>query len=236
MSEFFYCAECNELYDSPVVLPCSHSICKRHIDQAVRFFKCSQCKLDIRIPVEGFIQNKELARMVGNFKNKRETIKANELKQQELKSQILLSTEQIDEFLTNENNLKLYVESTVKNFTDDAQNLFDEHFKIIDIQVEIIIEMLNKSERSLKRDTCSSEAVISFLKDKESIINSFLERLKFLDNEREWKSIKEQTDKLLNEIKIQSIELDNFIFKKSLYNDNLKVFEFSKLRINSNRK
>ena len=53
------CKKCDSYLVDPVLLPCSHSICQRHIDLAgiinKRKIKCGKCSKDHVIPRSGFI-------------------------------------------------------------------------------------------------------------------------------------------------------------------------------------
>ena len=45
------CVNCLEVLKSPVLLPCSHSICDKHVtDSDKETIKCGLCKVDHLIP------------------------------------------------------------------------------------------------------------------------------------------------------------------------------------------
>lgn len=55
------CVNCREILDSPIILPCSHSICKKHCEQSIKCFKCGS---DHDIPKDGFPSFKALAKII----------------------------------------------------------------------------------------------------------------------------------------------------------------------------
>ena len=61
------CAECNEILESPVLLPCSHSICNKHIKDCSKVsIKCGICGVDHQIPPKtGFPKNQALEEIIG---------------------------------------------------------------------------------------------------------------------------------------------------------------------------
>lgn len=50
------CSACNKVLETPVFLPCSHSICKKHVIEKNRGDKlrCAKCGFDHEIPANGF--------------------------------------------------------------------------------------------------------------------------------------------------------------------------------------
>ena len=61
------CAECNEILESPVLLPCSHSMCNKHIKDCNSVsIKCGICGVDHKIPPKvGFPKNQALEEIIG---------------------------------------------------------------------------------------------------------------------------------------------------------------------------
>ena len=60
------CYECNKVFETPVFLPCSHSICKKHINEKKSGGKliCSKCGFDHEIPSNGFPVNDALCEII----------------------------------------------------------------------------------------------------------------------------------------------------------------------------
>ena len=55
------CTICYEFIESPVILPCSCNICKRHVlNQTNDFIRCEKCGVEHQIPINGFQANNVL--------------------------------------------------------------------------------------------------------------------------------------------------------------------------------
>ena len=50
------CAFCHEIVESPVILPCNDTVCKKHVTNQIKddHFKCDKCGDEHRIPANGF--------------------------------------------------------------------------------------------------------------------------------------------------------------------------------------
>ena len=50
------CAICHEIVESPVILPCNDTVCKKHVTSQIKddHFKCDKCGDEHRIPANGF--------------------------------------------------------------------------------------------------------------------------------------------------------------------------------------
>lgn len=64
LSNAIKCANCSSILDSPVLLPCGHSICKSHVIGTNSFIVCSKCESKHKIPKVGFLDNKSLAEII----------------------------------------------------------------------------------------------------------------------------------------------------------------------------
>ena len=60
------CVECYEILESPVLLPCSHSICEKHVRADSKdSLKCGECGVDHQIPSKtGFPKNHALEEII----------------------------------------------------------------------------------------------------------------------------------------------------------------------------
>ena len=59
------CATCKKMLKTPVILPCGHTICKHHVDEAAknnetRHIRCDICLEFYEIPVNGFVRVRAL--------------------------------------------------------------------------------------------------------------------------------------------------------------------------------
>ena len=49
------CAICREILESPVILPCNDTICKKHVsNQTNNLIRCEKCGVEHQIPTNGF--------------------------------------------------------------------------------------------------------------------------------------------------------------------------------------
>jgi hypothetical protein len=58
------CTECMCVLESPVILPCSDLICKKHVKEEAREFHCLACDIIHPVPSGGFPVNKALGIML----------------------------------------------------------------------------------------------------------------------------------------------------------------------------
>ena len=70
LDESIECSSCNEFIDTPVVLPCGHSICKYHVEEAEELLEtnktieCEKCHETHEIPEKGFARNRALENLI----------------------------------------------------------------------------------------------------------------------------------------------------------------------------
>ena len=60
------CPECKQLLETPVLLPCHHSICEKHVNEKKSGEKliCSKCGIDHEIPTNRFPLNEALCDII----------------------------------------------------------------------------------------------------------------------------------------------------------------------------
>ena len=59
------CAICHEIIDSPVLLPCTDTVCKKHVSNKTNdIIRCEICGVEHRIPSNGFHANKALKEII----------------------------------------------------------------------------------------------------------------------------------------------------------------------------
>ena len=55
------CAICHDIIESPVILPCSWNVCKKHVSNHTNdVIRCEKCGAEHRIPTNGFQENNAL--------------------------------------------------------------------------------------------------------------------------------------------------------------------------------
>lgn len=62
ISNAIKCVNCREVLVSPVVLPCSDSICKKHV--TYQSIICGECGIEHKVPENGFIDASALAEII----------------------------------------------------------------------------------------------------------------------------------------------------------------------------
>lgn len=60
------CIECENVLNTPIILPCNHSICKKHLNKRNIGKKliCAKCGIDHEIPANGFPLNEALCEII----------------------------------------------------------------------------------------------------------------------------------------------------------------------------
>jgi cell fate (sporulation/competence/biofilm development) regulator YmcA (YheA/YmcA/DUF963 family) len=233
------CTQCKQTLESPVILPCSDSICKKHVKDEAREFHCLQCDIIHAVPTGGFLKNKALAILLveniqknkfhpqyesafDSFKNLEKSVDKMKLLH---KDPFYLINEAIGE---------------LKRVTD----LLRDEFKLkIDREADAIIKELNEYEKACKSNLDSADvsknlenlaANIDEINDKMDKWQKALRN--FEPRETEWKVIQE---KCAEYKKMFDLELnayrDDFLMKKlNVYQQ--KLLSFCTIKLESDRK
>ena len=132
------CSICHEILESPVVLPCNETICKKHVSNQLNdnFFRCDKCGVEHQIPTNGFPPNIALQNIIevgiagldfGNVHNEaKKSCESFEKLLQEvevlLKDPYIIAHERISELKNSVqlkgNELKLIVDEEIKKLID----------------------------------------------------------------------------------------------------------------------
>ena len=66
IQKIIICSECNKVFETPIILPCNHSICHKHVNKKSigDKFKCSKCGLDHEISANRFPLNEDLCEII----------------------------------------------------------------------------------------------------------------------------------------------------------------------------
>lgn len=217
VSNAIKCVNCKCVLQTPVLLPCSHSICKKHTtDSSKGVIFCNKCGLEHSIPrlsstnTEGFPLNEALAEIIESrildpyfSKERRQT---NE------------SCEKLDEALTIlEQMLKdpLYFTHEVIASLKDVIQLKGEEVKLkIDKKMANLLDKLEKCDQDCKNALKSSEYVRNLAKIEQENVAILGKWLKTLDeinfNEFDGKRIKSESERVIEslESKLLQIKLD----------------------------
>lgn len=60
MNSLMDCPQCQETFEKPVILPCGHTLCKKHeykLNETSKIMRCPACQLDHSVPSVGFPSN-----------------------------------------------------------------------------------------------------------------------------------------------------------------------------------
>ena len=225
------CSECNKVLETPVFLPCSHSICKKHVTEKNRGDKlrCAKCGFDHEIPVNGFPVIEALCEII---KAKIGTI--------DLGSAYKEATESCDKFggyvkemehLVNDPKTYTYDEiSQLKN----RVHLKSEQLKLkIDKETEKLLDKLKKYQTRCD-DSLTADSYLSWKRKrnyKETYSASLaswkseLNELKF--DERKWKKITKECNKSIEilEEEIKKLKKDFLLGDFTNYSKHVDFFE-----------
>jgi hypothetical protein len=219
ISNAIKCVNCKHILDTPVSLPCGHSICKKHSTGVKEPVLCYSCGVEHQLPRNGeFPQNLGLTEIIeaqiGSFDFGKEYHEAKQ------------SCEQFDELLTK-------IEHTLNDpfhFTHDAIEYLKNVVQLKGEQMKHEIDMkMSSSFQKLDeyKNECKSKCkTIEYLQEATRLgqekdanrkqLNEWLVTLnEFKFNDSVWKMIKNESEK-----KIESVqnELDRFKASSLLQN------------------
>ena len=158
MNPFLTCLICGQTFEEPVILPCCHTICKKHEKECLENkLSCPECNTIHEMPENGFLHNL-IAKNLIKYKFDRLELKP------EHKSAIESNTylkEVIDEF----KRLREHPELEITEKIGKLRNKIDLHReevkkKIDDDAIELIQE-LDEYESKCKADLSANKLVVS---------------------------------------------------------------------------
>lgn len=191
ISKALKCAECRQIIQSPVILPCGLSVCKHHTESKSKFF-CMSCADEHTTPANGcFPSNKALEEMI-----------AAEIQELDLGKEHKLAldlcnklNETIEKLSNAYENPELYIHekmSTLKNKVDLKRELLKLE---IDAMADKMIEKIVKYEDECKTHTTSS---------------SFKADFKEVDDKVKWaKADCKKWSANLNRLKVDVVDFEN---------------------------
>lgn len=223
MNPFITCLICKQTFEQPVILPCSHSVCKKHEQDSkngdLNQISCPKCNKVHEIPENGFISN-SLAEDLIKYKFDRQYQGAEHKAAKETCDYL---KELVDEF----KRLRANPELKITHAIDEMRNRIDLKREVakqkIDDEALKLSEELNEYEAKRKAGLNGNKLVVS------SEIEEFVESLESDRSkwEEELKSF-ELNLRVLKSIHVDSIaaceklrpECDRI--KKSLFTDEFK--------------
>lgn len=224
ISNAIKCASCCAMLNSPVILPCGHSICKSHVEKNPKNqIKCGKCGKEHTIPNDGFLDNISLMEILSSQVHKINLGKVHEKAKLDTKDLQSLVFE-VDYFLRDPTH------QTYEKIADFKNQIFlrREEFKfIIDQETEILIKKFDEYELKFKNSISGSENK-NRTKDLVAANNSVKQALENFKNRLEEINVNNEIWQCLcDEIGLEQKKLTNNLkdFKKSLIStdfENLK--------------
>jgi hypothetical protein len=191
------CVECKAILESPVFLPCSDLICKKHVKPDAKEFHCLHCDIIHPIPDAGFPHNKGLAIML-------------EAKVQKVKcipeysnafSSFKLLGKVIDDMSLLQKDPFYLINKKIGELKSETDIIRDQFKLKIDQKADSIIKELDVYEQECKRNLDSKETTQKLEKLTANIdaIKSEMEKWQktlncFETSAEEWTIVREKTD------------------------------------------
>lgn len=229
------CVNCQVVLNSPVLLPCGHSICKSHVQPSSKSaIKCKQCGVDHTSPNEGFPNNQALAEIISTQVQSLDFGKIHQQAQESCR-ELQLNVKNAKTLIDDPN---YYINDVIEELKNDVF-LKREQLKLeIDQESEKLIKMLEgyaiRCESYLNEDEFKSkrknqELLVIQIQTKLNDWNTKLNQIKF--DEEIWKNI-------TNDCQKEKVKLETEIFslrKSLLQNEYAKMKDcisyFQKIRI-----
>lgn len=204
------CNICKSIFESPVILPCNHSICKDHTETSEEI-KCNKCGRNHKVPNHGFPENESLAEIIAAQVHKINLGKVHEKAKEDTESLYPL-IKQVGDILADPSHQMNEEVDHMKN----QVHLRREELKLkIDQEAEKIVNKIE--EYALKFDTylgdsknkIISSQLVESKKSVERTLEDCRNRLNEINVDDDlWKSISEKTTFDYNRL---ANNLDNLI-------------------------
>ena len=161
MNSLIECLICKQTFIQPVILPCSHTICKKHEKECAHFneneISCPQCNKAHKIPENGFLVN-YLAENLIKYKFDRLELKA----EQKLAVE---SSEYLKEIIDEFKRIRANPELEITEAIGEIRNKIDLHReeakkKIDDDAIELVRE-LDEYEAKCKAALSANKLIVS---------------------------------------------------------------------------
>jgi hypothetical protein len=231
------CRHCRCVLETPVFLPCCHSVCKKH-EKERKHVVCYECDTEYELPTGGFAGNKSLSEIIDSRiyeklckidfgpEHKSAVNKCDQLKEM---------MEKIEELVKSPIN---YIHESISDLKLRIDLAREEMKLKIDEEAETILRNLEEYESDCKK---SSESNENDSKVKEIMSKSDIEKLdldewtsylsEFKVNCKEYENIENKCEESIGQLQN---ELDGF--KKSLlmdkfYENEKVVIDFEKIKI-----
>ena len=174
------CVICHEILESPVILPCSDTICKKHVsNQRSDIIRCEKCGIEHKIPNNGFTALPFLEVII---KSEIANLDLGSVHKEAKKSCESLE-KALNEFQVLLNDPYFYTHERISELKNSVQLKGEELKLIIDEEMKKFIDRLEEYERKTREYLSSNEFKVesmnfnSQLKIAQSNLDSWLESL-----------------------------------------------------------
>lgn len=216
MEPAFYpiiCITCEKILNKPVLLPCGHSICQIHVDEAKRAnrnIKCYSCTESHAIPEKGFTMIKNLEALI---ENKIYSLGEDYHNPYNLR-------DEFERFVELFERIKNQPEMRIHDYISDLKNQIDlkrEELKNeIDEKCLLMIEKLDEFEKECMANVDSvksrfDDKLDEKLKKWKTKSEEFKNDLRSFESSK-WKKVKEEVDSYIKEIRSELYDIDESLF------------------------
>ena len=174
------CAICRDILESPVILPCFDTICKKHVSKQINeVIRCEQCGVEHQIPANGFHPNNALQEIIDAEIANLELGSVHK----EAKKSCESLEKALEEFEVLLKDPYFYPHERISELKNSVQLKGEELKLIIDEETKKFIERLEEYERQSKEFLSSKEFIVESnkfdneLKIAQSNLHSWLESL-----------------------------------------------------------
>jgi hypothetical protein len=238
IEEAIKCAECKCVLDSPVLLPCSDSVCEKHIKQGDKEYHCLVCDIIHPIPSAGFPRNKSLAILI------QEKIQNSNFSPEYRQAfGAFRNLEKVvDEMKLLQKDPHFFINKSIRELKTETDIVRDEFKLAIDQKANEIIKELDKYEEECKSNLRSSD-VAEKLEMIEKRINGLNEEMIswqktlrcFEPNQEALRTINKKAVQYKDELETGFKEYEHEFLLKKLKDYQEKVLSFSKINLQSDR-
>jgi hypothetical protein len=230
------CAICKNILDTPVLLPCGNSICKKHVSQEMKEYDCPLCADLHQIPAGGFYPIKALEKQLRAHVQCLSIPSEYETALKSVKS----FEKQFEELKQFHQDPYFYVEKVIGNLKSET-DLMREKLKVsIDEKANEVIKQLEDYLRECKtnlNEPTKFKEIDENVKRMSGLGDKWKQCLAtFSSNAREWTLVREESLKEQNQLRSKLAEYQQNVLLRKLNEYEAKVVQFTHIQIISDSK
>lgn len=221
------CRSCQKIIFEPVFLPCGHSICKQHVNEAVgeneKQIKCDICAESFDIPSKGFAPNRALEGLM--------EVDIDELDLGEEYNSAFKKCAKFEDLLEQFKKVKNHPETRIHEVLNDLRNKVDLRREVLKHQIDKeameMIEKIDEYEKECKASIKSDSSLDNKIKAWENDLEHsqlFLKTLK--RNTDKWNEI---SNRILSHLK--DLQSDFMKLNENLFLNRLDEFMYPDLKL-----